>query len=164
MYGDYGCDDMQHLLDTSAKEDTVQVDKDGTSYYLPLGRFDNRVDKTSFIREDEDKWSEDDKKALQDGMREAFDQKGRFAALLRRVPLLADVGVIAPRQVAERLPDLRVRRAPFDPEGLVVVLELHRAPASDARPGFGSGAAAGSGHGLPATTTRAGRSSRPLSW
>jgi hypothetical protein len=73
MYGDYGCDDMQHLLDNSAKEDTVQVDKEGTSYYLPLGRFDNRVDKTSFIREDEDKWSEADKKALQDGMREAFD-------------------------------------------------------------------------------------------
>ena len=41
----------------SAKDDTVQVDKDGKSYFLPLGRFDNRVDKTSFIREDEDKWS-----------------------------------------------------------------------------------------------------------
>lgn len=73
MYGDYGCDDMEYLLEKSTKADTVQVDKDGTSYYLPLGRFDNRVDKTSFIREDEDKWSEADKKALQDGMREAFD-------------------------------------------------------------------------------------------
>jgi hypothetical protein len=73
MYGDYGCDDMEYLLDISAKDDTVQVDKDGTSYYLPLGRFDNRVDKTSFIREEEDKWSAEDVKALQNGMREAFD-------------------------------------------------------------------------------------------
>jgi hypothetical protein len=73
MYGDYGCDDMEYLLDISAKDDTVQVDKDGTSYYLPLGRFDNRVDKTSFIREDEDKWSDADVKSLQDGMSEAFD-------------------------------------------------------------------------------------------
>ena len=74
MYGDYGCDDMEYLLGESGKPDTVQVDKEGTSYHLPLGRFDNRVDKTSFIREDEDKWSDGDVKALQDGMREAFDQ------------------------------------------------------------------------------------------
>ncbi|MEN8007960.1 MAG: hypothetical protein ABFS42_13155 [Candidatus Krumholzibacteriota bacterium] len=74
MYGDYGCDDMEHLLGTSGKADTVQVDKKGTSYFLPLGRFDNRVDKTSFIREDEDKWADADVKALQDGMREAFDR------------------------------------------------------------------------------------------
>jgi hypothetical protein len=73
MYGDYGCDDMEYLLDQSAKDDTVQIDKGGKSYFLPVGRFDNRVDKTSFIREDEDKWSAADVKALQDGMREAFD-------------------------------------------------------------------------------------------
>jgi len=74
MYGDYGCDDMEHLLKTSGKSDTVKVHKEGTSYFLPLGRFDNRVDKTSFIREDEDKWSDADVAALQAGMREAFDQ------------------------------------------------------------------------------------------
>jgi len=74
MYGDYGCDDMEYLLETSAKPDTVQVDKGGRSYFLPVGRFDNRVDKTSFIREDESKWSAEDVAALQAGMREAFDQ------------------------------------------------------------------------------------------
>ncbi len=73
MYGDYGCDDMEYLLKESDKPDTVQIDKGGNSYFLPVGRFDNRVDKTSFIREDEDKWSAADVKALQDGMREAFD-------------------------------------------------------------------------------------------
>ncbi|MFH2052245.1 MAG: hypothetical protein ABIK96_07220 [bacterium] len=74
MYGDYGCDDMAWLLERSSKPDTVQVDKDGRSYFLPLGRFDNRVDKTSFIREDKEKWSAKDVAALQKGMREAFDQ------------------------------------------------------------------------------------------
>ncbi len=74
MYGDYGCDDMAHLLVTSGKDDTVRVDRDGTSYWLPLGRFDNRVDKTTFIREEPADWSEADKAALQKGMREAFDQ------------------------------------------------------------------------------------------
>ena len=74
MYGDYGCDDMEYLLEESDKIDTVQVDKDGKSYFLPLGRFDNRVDKTSFIREDETKWSAEDVASLQAGMRAAFDQ------------------------------------------------------------------------------------------
>ena len=74
MYGDYGVCDMAYQLEQSAKPDTVQVEKNGNSYFLPLGRFDNRVDKTSFIREDEADWSADDVGALQAGMREAFDQ------------------------------------------------------------------------------------------
>jgi len=74
MYGDYGVCDMAYQLEQSGKPDTVQVDKAGNTYYLPLGRFDNRVDRTSFIREDEDKWSAEDVDALQKGMREAFDQ------------------------------------------------------------------------------------------
>ena len=42
-------------------------------YFLPLGRFDNRVDKTSFIREEPADWAEADVAALQAGMKEAFD-------------------------------------------------------------------------------------------
>lgn len=74
MYGDYGVDDMAWLLETSGRPDTVRVERDGRSYHLPLGRFDNRVDKTSFIREDPSRWSAADVTALQKGMREAFDQ------------------------------------------------------------------------------------------
>ncbi len=74
MYGDYGVCDMAYQLEQSAKPNTVQVEKNGHTYFLPLGRFDNRVDRTSFIREDVDKWSDEDKKLLQAGMREAFDQ------------------------------------------------------------------------------------------
>lgn len=73
MYGDYGCDDMAWLLERSDKPDTVRVERDGQAFHLPLGRFDNRVDKTSFIREDEDQWSAKDVQALQKGLKEAFD-------------------------------------------------------------------------------------------
>jgi hypothetical protein len=73
MYGDYGCDDMEHLLGTSGKEDTVRIQREGKDYFLPLGRFDNRVDKTSFIRHDEKDWSAEEVAALQAGMKEAFD-------------------------------------------------------------------------------------------
>jgi hypothetical protein len=74
MFGDYGTCDMAYLLETSGKEDTVKISRDGKDYFLPLGRFDNRVDKTTFIREEPDQWSAEDVAALQAGMREAFDQ------------------------------------------------------------------------------------------
>lgn len=73
MLGDYGCDDMAHLLDTSEKPNTVTVKAHGETFHLPLGRFDNRVDRTTFIREDVEKWSDEDRTKLQEGMREAFD-------------------------------------------------------------------------------------------
>ena len=74
MYGDYGVCDMEYQLKQSDKPDTVQIKKDGKMFNLPLGRFDNRVDRTSFIREDEADWSAEDVGKLQAGMREAFDQ------------------------------------------------------------------------------------------
>ena len=77
MYGDYGTCDMAHLLETSGRPDTVKISRDGRDYFLPLGRFDNRVDKTTFIREEPATWAEADVQALQAGMREAFDQLDR---------------------------------------------------------------------------------------
>jgi len=77
MYGDYGCDDIEYLLEQSDRPDTIKVTKDGANYFLPLGRFDNRVDKTTFVREDKSTWSAEDITALQNGMREAFDHLQR---------------------------------------------------------------------------------------
>ncbi|MCP4292064.1 MAG: hypothetical protein GY780_09570 [bacterium] len=74
MYGDYGVCDMGYQLEQSEKANTVQVEKGDNKFFLPLGRFDNRVDRTSFIRHNKDQWSDEDVKALQAGMREAFDQ------------------------------------------------------------------------------------------
>ncbi|PIE75709.1 hypothetical protein CSA17_06060, partial [bacterium DOLJORAL78_65_58] len=57
MYGDYGVCDMGWMLEQSDKPNTVSIEKNGRDYHLPLGRFDNRVDRTTFIREDADQWS-----------------------------------------------------------------------------------------------------------
>ncbi len=72
MYGDYGCDDMQWLLDNSDRPDTVRVERDGKTWHLPVGRFDNRVDLTSFVRDDLGHWQPADVEKLRAGMEAAF--------------------------------------------------------------------------------------------
>jgi hypothetical protein len=80
MLKDYGCDDMAHLLEQSGKEDTVKVAAHGRDYLLPLVRFDNRVDKTSFIRNDRKDWKPEEIKAVHDGLQQAFRHvHGRLA-------------------------------------------------------------------------------------
>ncbi len=56
MLGDYGCDDMEYLLEHSEIKDTITVKSCGRTYHLPIGVFDNRVDKTSFLRADKSEW------------------------------------------------------------------------------------------------------------
>lgn len=72
MYGDYGCDDMQWSLDNSGKPHTVRVERDGKVWHLPLGRFDNRSDLTTFIRDDLGHWKPADVEKLRAGMEAAF--------------------------------------------------------------------------------------------
>lgn len=56
MLNDYGCDDMFHLLENSKVKGKITVSKNGKEFYLPFAYFDNRVDKTSFLRDDVSKW------------------------------------------------------------------------------------------------------------
>jgi len=72
MYGDYGCDDIAYLLEQSDKPFHIQVEKEGRVYHLPVGRFDNRVDKTTFVRDEPDQWRAEDIASLQKGLQEAF--------------------------------------------------------------------------------------------
>lgn len=74
MMGDYGCDDMEWLIGQSDRPDTVRIEAHGRTFYLPVGRFDNRVDKTSFIRNDQDDWKSEEVSALHDGLKKAMDQ------------------------------------------------------------------------------------------
>jgi len=74
MYGDYGCDDIGWLLEQSERPDTITIEKQGRSFHLPLGRFDNRVDKTTFVRGEPEQWPAQEVAALRDGMAEAFAQ------------------------------------------------------------------------------------------
>lgn len=73
MLGDYGCDDMAWLIEHSDRPDTVKIERDGATYYLPVGRFDNRQDKTTFVRGDRAAWRPEDVAALHGGLASAFD-------------------------------------------------------------------------------------------
>jgi len=59
MLHDYGCDDMDYLVASSGRPGTVEVATRGRTWRVPVGRFDNRVDRTSFLRADQAEWPED---------------------------------------------------------------------------------------------------------
>jgi len=86
MVGQYGCDDMDWLIKQSDRPNTVRVERifedvapDGhvtyrdRVFHLPVARFDNRSDKTSFVREDPAGWADPDVAALHGGLKKALD-------------------------------------------------------------------------------------------
>ena len=77
MLGDYGMDDMEHLVETSDQPGTVRVETRGRTWRLPVARFDNRVDKTSFVREPREAWKPADVQALGGGLKEALASLAR---------------------------------------------------------------------------------------
>ncbi len=84
MLGEYGCDDMSYLLETSDKPDTVKVErfvavkKGGKQVFVtkkwnvPLARLDNRKDLTTFIRKDKKEWKENEYKAMYSALSKAM--------------------------------------------------------------------------------------------
>lgn len=74
MLGEYGTDDMDWLEKNSEIEGTITVESRGGKFHLPLARFDNRVDKTSFLRDDESAWPAEKVKAVHDGIKSACDK------------------------------------------------------------------------------------------
>lgn len=50
MLNDYGCDDIDYLIGKSDREGFIKVERAEGAFYIPIERFDNRVDKTSFVR------------------------------------------------------------------------------------------------------------------
>jgi hypothetical protein len=72
MMNDYGCDDMDWLEQNARVPGTVTIEAYGKIYNIPVARFDNRVDKTSFIRNDPSEWKPDEVKAIHDGLKEAL--------------------------------------------------------------------------------------------
>ena len=81
MLGEYGCDDIEYLLEKSDRPDTIRIETHGKAYYLPFGRFDNRVDKTTFLRNDEADWTESEIAAVDEQVRAALSAiAGAFKA------------------------------------------------------------------------------------
>lgn len=72
MMDDYGTDDMGYLIEQSDRPDTVRVEAHGQVHHLPVARFDNRVDKTSFLRADPETWGDADVQAVHEGLEGAF--------------------------------------------------------------------------------------------
>ena len=50
----------------------MRIEAHGRTWRLPVARFDNRVDKTTFVRADRSQWKESDVRALHQGLAEAF--------------------------------------------------------------------------------------------
>ncbi|MBP3890939.1 MAG: hypothetical protein J6D29_02075 [Solobacterium sp.] len=73
MLGDYGTDDMEYLREGSEMENTITVQAHGKTYHLPIGVFDNRVDKTSFLRADKAEWDEELVKEVTEAIQQATD-------------------------------------------------------------------------------------------
>ncbi len=69
MMKDYGCDDLDYLLSLSDRKGCVKVQRKEAVYYLPTEKFDNRKDKTSFVRNDT--WKEEERAGLFAGLSEA---------------------------------------------------------------------------------------------
>ena len=73
MRGDYGCDDMAHLIATSDRPGTVRIEAHGRPFHVPVARFDNRTDRTTFVRKGPANWTADEIAGLQAGLKEALD-------------------------------------------------------------------------------------------
>jgi hypothetical protein len=82
MLGQYGCDDMAWLMAQSDRPGTIRVERtvrngdrhESRIYHLPMARFDNRNDLTTFVREDQKRWKPADVEAIHSGLKRAFDQ------------------------------------------------------------------------------------------
>ena len=81
MLGDYGCDDMEWLIRHSDRPDAVRIETRGRTFHLPVARFDNRVDRTSFVRAEPADWNAADVAALHAGLGEALTRLAGTAAV-----------------------------------------------------------------------------------
>ena len=60
MLGDYGTCDIAYLMETAEKPATIKIEAHGRTYHLPIARFDNRNDKTSFLHRDPASWTKEE--------------------------------------------------------------------------------------------------------
>ena len=72
MHAEYGTDDMAWLIEHSARPGTVEVRAHGDRFFLPVARFDNRTDLTTFLRADPADWDPGAVGTLHDHLGQAF--------------------------------------------------------------------------------------------
>lgn len=64
MLREYALDDVEHLIATGPRPGTVRIEARGRSFVVPIARFDNRVDRTSFLRDEPGTWSDESVRGL----------------------------------------------------------------------------------------------------
>lgn len=74
MMKDYGCDDIAWMLETGERPGAAAIQAHGKTFHVPVARFDNRVDKTSFLRGDPSSWNPADVRAVHEGLKQALTQ------------------------------------------------------------------------------------------
>ena len=84
MMNDYGCDDMDYLEKNSEVPGTITVTSRGQKFHIPIGRFDNRVDKTSFLRVEKKDWNPVMVADVTSGIKSATDKLLSLSAEARR--------------------------------------------------------------------------------
>jgi len=72
MYNSYGCDDFDYLLKQSDRPNTIKIERGGKVFYLPVARFDNTPDYTSFCRGNPESWDPKDREAIKKELSKAF--------------------------------------------------------------------------------------------
>ncbi len=70
MFNDYGCDDVQWLIDNAAVPNTIRLHAHGRDWNLPIAVFDNTDDKTTFLHADPSEWQPEHVQAVRDGLYE----------------------------------------------------------------------------------------------
>jgi hypothetical protein len=73
MLGDYGTDDMAYLIEQSDRPNTLRIATRGSTYRLPVARFDNRTDLTTFLRQERADWPKDAVDAVHAELKRACD-------------------------------------------------------------------------------------------
>jgi len=73
MAHDYGMDDLAWLVESSPVSGTIAVEAGDETCLLPIARFDNRVDHTSFLRDEPERWPADTLALLHHDLKAAFD-------------------------------------------------------------------------------------------
>ena len=74
MLKDYGCDDIEYLMEKSDVPGTIVIEKEGVKYHLPIARVDNRVDMTTFVRDEPETWPEDLRVKLHSALKSTLDE------------------------------------------------------------------------------------------
>ncbi|BBJ27652.1 hypothetical protein [Athalassotoga saccharophila] len=74
MIKEYGTDDMIWLEENSEKQGTVTVLKGNKKFHLPVANFDNRDDKTTFLRSSPQTWDKKQVDAIKSSLKSAFER------------------------------------------------------------------------------------------